>query len=75
MVLIAWLLKKQLTVEISVFGAEFSAMKSGMEHLRGIRYKLRMMGVPLSGPSYIYGGNISVIQNTQISWVYFEKEE
>ena len=24
-----------------------------------------MMGVPLSGPSYIYGGNIFVIHNTQ----------
>ena len=40
-------------------------MKAGMEHLRGIRYKLRMMGVPLSGPSYIYGDNMSVIHNTQ----------
>ena len=65
MALIAWLPKKQPTVQISVFGAEFSAMKSGMEHLRGIRYKLCMMGVPLAGPSYIYGDNISVIHNTQ----------
>ena len=64
MALIAWLLKKQPTVEISVFGAEFAAMKAGMEHLRGLQYKLRMMGVPLSGPSYIYGENMSVIHNT-----------
>ena len=63
--LIAWLSKKQTTVERSVFGAEFAAMKSGMEHLRGLRYKLRMMGVPLAGPSYIYGDNMSVIHNTQ----------
>ena len=40
-------------------------MKNGMEALRGIRYKLRMMGVPISGPSYIYGDNMSVIHNTQ----------
>ena len=40
-------------------------MKAGMEHLHGLRYKLRMMGVPLSGPSYIYGDNMSVIHNTQ----------
>ena len=36
-----------------------------MEALRGLRYKLRMMGVPLSGTSYIYGDNMSVIHNTQ----------
>ena len=47
MALIAWLSKNHPTVESSVFGAEFSAMKAGMEHLRGIRYKLRMIGVTL----------------------------
>ena len=49
--LIDWLSKKQATIEISVFGAEFVAMKTGIEALRGIRYKLRMMGVPLTGPT------------------------
>jgi hypothetical protein len=36
-----------------------------MEKLRGLRYKLRMMGVPVTGPSYIYSNNMSVIHNTQ----------
>ena len=36
-----------------------------MEALRGIRYKLRMMGVAISGPTYVYGDNMSVINNTQ----------
>ena len=40
-------------------------MKHGVETLRGIRYKLRMMGVPIDGPSYVYGDNMSVINNTQ----------
>jgi hypothetical protein len=62
---ISWLSKKQGTIETSVFGAEFVAMKMGMEAMRGLRYKLRMMGVPLSGPSYFYGDNMSVIHNTQ----------
>ena len=62
---IVWISKKQPTVETSVFGAEFVAMKHGMETLRGLRYKLRMMGIPLSGPSLIYGDNMSVIYNTQ----------
>ena len=38
-------------------------MKTSVEALRGIRYKLRMMGVPLTGPTYIYGDNMSVIYN------------
>jgi hypothetical protein len=62
---IAWLSRKQPTVETSMFGAEFVAMKLGIETLRGIRYKLRMMGVPISGPSYVFGDNMSVIHNTQ----------
>ena len=52
---ITWFSKKQATIETSVFGAEFVAMKQGIETLCGIRYKLRMMGVNLLGPSYIYG--------------------
>ena len=62
---IMWLSKRQATIETSVFGAEFVAMKHGMEAVCGLRYKLRMMGVPLSGPSYFYGDNMSVIHNTQ----------
>ena len=62
---IVWSSKKQSTIETSVFGAEFVALKNGMEVLRGLRYKLRMMGVRLSGPSFVYGDNMSVIHNTQ----------
>jgi hypothetical protein len=62
---IVWHSKKQATIKTSVFGAEFVAMKQGMEALQGLRYKLRMMGVSVSGPSYIYGDNMSVIHNTQ----------
>ena len=36
-----------------------------MENLRVIIYKLRMIRVPISGPLYIYGDNMSVIHNTQ----------
>jgi hypothetical protein len=65
MLLINWLSQKQPTLELSVFGAEFVAMKLGVEALGGIRYKLRMMGVPIAGPTYVYGDNMSVIHNTQ----------
>ena len=64
MALIVWLSKRQPTIETSVFGAEFVAMKHGIETLRGLRYKLRMMGVPLTGPSFIYGDNKSQVTNS-----------
>ena len=54
-----WMFKKQPTVETSVFGAEFFALKHGMETLRGIQYKPRMMGSDLNGPNLIYGDNMS----------------
>ena len=63
--LVNWLSKKQATIETSVFGAKFVAMKQGMEAVCGLRYKLRMMGVQISGPTYVYGNNMSVIHNTQ----------
>jgi hypothetical protein len=62
---IVWFSKRQPTVESSVFGAEFVAMKNGIETCRGLRYKLRMMGVALSGPTFVYGDNMSVVHNTQ----------
>jgi hypothetical protein len=33
-------------------------MKLGMEALQGIRYKLCMMGIPIAGPTYVYGDKI-----------------
>ena len=63
--LVMWMSKKQPTVEMSVFSAEFVALKHGVETLRGLRYKLRMMGVPLSGPLHVFRDNVSVIYNTQ----------
>ena len=61
--MIDWLLKKQPTVETSVSGAEFCAMKHSIENLRGICNKHRMMGIPMKGASYAYGDNMSVVTN------------
>jgi hypothetical protein len=56
--------KQQATIETSVFGAEFVAMKHGIETLRGLRYKIRMIGISLSGPTYIYGENESQVTSS-----------
>ena len=64
MALIDWLSKKKATVEKAVFGYEFVAMTHGVETLRRLCYKLRMMGVFIDGTTYVYGENMSVIFNT-----------
>ena len=65
MSLVDYLSKKQSKIETAVFGAEFVVLNHVMEALRVICYKLRIMGVPLSGFSYVYGDNMSVIHDTQ----------
>ncbi len=64
--LIDWVYKKQATIKTSVFGAEFVAMKHGIEKLQGLCYKLCMMGIPLTGPSYIFADNKSQVTNATI---------
>ena len=59
-----WFSKKQGSIETSTFGSEFVALKTAMEAIRGLRYKLRMMGVPIDGPTYIFCDNQSVVSNT-----------
>ena len=63
---IYWMSKKQISVESSSFGSEFVAMKQCCEYIRGLRYKLRMMGIPIIGHTYVYGDNQSVLFNTTI---------
>ena len=41
-------------------------MKQCCECIRGLRYKLRMMGIQVNGPAYIQGDNKSVLCNTSI---------
>lgn len=40
------------------------ALKNGTEYLRGLRFKLRAMGIPVTRPVYVYGDNKSVLCNT-----------
>ena len=44
---IFWYSKKQGSCETSSFASEFIAMKQCCEYIRGLRYKLRMMGSQL----------------------------
>ena len=61
---IIWYSKRQNTVESSTFGSEFIAMKTAIELIEGLRYKLRMFGIPIEGPTSIFCDNEAVTLNS-----------
>jgi hypothetical protein len=63
---VIWYSKKQNTIETSSFGSEFTALCTAIEIVKGLRYKLRMMGVLFEGHAHIRVDNNSVVNNTSI---------
>ena len=61
---IIWFSKRQATVESSTFGSESVAMRQAIDLIEGLRYKLRMMGVPIDGSTKMYCDNESVVKAT-----------
>jgi hypothetical protein len=62
---ILWYSKKQSGgIEPSTFGAEFMALKTATDLVKGLRYKCRMMGIPLDSPTIMRVDNQSVVNNT-----------
>ena len=61
---ILWYSKRQTTVESSTFGSEIVALKTAIEMIQGLRYKLRMFGVEVLGPTNVYCDNNSVVIQT-----------
>ncbi len=51
--LISWYSKRQSTIETCTFGAEFVAMKTGVEAIPGIHFKIHMIGIPIDGATHI----------------------
>ena len=63
---IKWYSKRQNTVETSTYGSELVAARIATELIMEMRYKLRMLGVPLLGSAVLYGDNQSVVLNTTV---------
>ena len=59
-----WSSKTQGSCKTSTYGAEMLVMKHTTEVVRGLHYKLRMMGIPVEEPAFIFGDNQSVLANT-----------
>jgi len=60
---VKWYSKRQNTIETSTFGSEFVALKIAVEMNESLRYKLRMFGVPIDGPTNTFCDNQSVVNN------------
>ena len=71
---IYWTSKRQTSIQTSTFASEFIAMKECCEYIRGLRYKLQMMGIPCDFPAYIYGDNKSVLVNSSIPTSVLKKK-
>jgi hypothetical protein len=63
---VIWYSKRQQTVETSTFSAEFIALKTCLEAIEHLRFKLRCFGVPMpkGEPTYVLCDNESVVKNT-----------
>lgn len=60
---ISWYSKCQNTVESSIFGSEFNALRISVYTFQSLHYKLRMFGIKVQNPSEIYCDNESVTNN------------
>ena len=71
---ISWYSKRQNTIESSVFGSEYVALKIAVEQNEALRYKLRMMGIPITGPSNGFCDNKSVVTNSTVPQSTLQKK-
>ena len=70
----SWYSKRQATVESSTFGSEFVALRVASELIISMRYKLRMMGVPIEGPTHVFCDNEAVYKNSSIAHSTLKKK-
>jgi hypothetical protein len=56
--------KRQNTVELSTFGSKFISMKIAVELIEGLRYKLRMINVPVEDHCNVFCDNEAVVKNS-----------
>ena len=54
---VTWFSTRQNTVETSTFRSEFIAMKTVVEDIDALCYKLQMFGIPIEGPTNVFCDN------------------
>ena len=61
-----WYSKLQATVETATFGSEYVAARTCTDQIIDMRNTLRYLGVPVEGPSYMFGDNESVVNTAAL---------
>ena len=61
-----WFSKRHNQVESATYGSEFVAPHQAVEQIIDICYTLRMLGVLIDGPSWLFGDNQSVVTSSTI---------
>ena len=68
---IVWHPKCQATIDSSTFGYKVVALRTALDNIKGLRYNLIMIGVPINGPSYMFikngGVNSASVPDCNIS--------
>ena len=54
--------RRQTTIASSTYEAEFMAMRTATQEAKVIRNVLRSFGIPLDGPTLLFGDNLGVVQ-------------
>jgi len=63
---IDWFSKKQNTVETATFGSEASAARTAIEQMKSIKMLLLYLGVPIHGPSVLFGDNKTCVDGLSL---------
>ena len=63
---IEWFSKRQGQVETATYGSEFVAARTATEQIMDLRYTLRMFGVPLDSPAWLFGDNQRIVTSSTI---------
>jgi hypothetical protein len=61
--------------ESASFGSKFIALKTAVEQVEALHYKLRMMGVTVDGPTNDYSGSKYVFKNVAFTESMLKKKE
>jgi hypothetical protein len=54
---VQWFCKKQNVVETATYGSENMVARQATEQIMDFRYMVRMMGIPIDGPAWMFGDN------------------
>ena len=58
--------KRQNQVESATYGSEFMAARRAVEQIIYLQYTQRMIGVPIEGPSWLFGDNKAIVTSSTI---------